>query len=76
MSEQTTALPERVERKVTNRNGDAWYEYQGAELFDADTRDRLRDRFDEMRNTEYDAHIATVKGSSHFTTKIRTNDCD
>lgn len=68
-------LPDRVARKVSNRNGDEWYEYDGKQLFSDDTLARIRDRFEAMREHDYET-IATVKGKSYFKTKIRTKDLD
>jgi len=75
MSAQTTQLPERVERKITNRNGDLWYEYDGEPLFDDETLARIRTRFDEMRRNEYE-RIATVGSGITTKTKIRTKDVE
>jgi hypothetical protein len=73
--QQQTELPDKVERKVSNRNGDEWYEYDGEQLFSDDALDRIRNRFAEMREQDFEK-IATVKGSSSTKSKIRTKDLE
>ncbi|TKX52637.1 hypothetical protein EXE42_15815, partial [Halorubrum sp. SP3] len=73
MSQTELLLPRRIERKITNRGHDRWYQYEGENLFDADAIDRLRDRFDQMNDTNW-KKMFTVKGASGPRTKIRTKD--
>lgn len=73
--QQTTELPSKVERKIRNKDGDEWYEYDGEPLFDDEVLDRIRFRFSEMRSSDYE-RIAHVKGSSRKSTKIRTSDVE
>jgi len=73
LNPDTIDLPSRVERKVSNRNDDSWYEYDGEQLFDSDTLRRIIERFDQMRTHDYEK-IAYVKGSDTKKTKIRTKD--
>lgn len=74
MSTATTdELPSRVDRKVTNRNGDDWHEHDGEPLFSDTVLDRIRRRFSEMEHDDHEK-IATVKGNSTTRTKIRTSD--
>jgi len=75
MSTTIDELPSRVERKVSNRNGDTWYEYDGEPLFADEGIARLRERFTEMVESDWEK-VATVKGSSSTRTKIRTKDAD
>lgn len=75
MSQTETLLPRRIERKVTNRGHDRWYQYDGENLFDADAVDRLRDRFELMNDTDWEK-LFTVKGAGGPRTKIRTKDLD
>lgn len=73
MSVQETELPRHVERKISNRNDDSWFEYDGEPMFPEHTFERIRLRFEEMREQDYEK-IATVKGSNSTRTKIRTKD--
>jgi len=68
-------LPSKVERNVTNHGDETWFEYSSEPLFDDETLDRIRRRFTEMRDSDYE-RIATVKSSSSYRTKIRTKDLD
>jgi len=66
-------IPKRIERKITNRNGDEWFEYDGEQLFDDETIERLHDRFNQMESHDWEK-LFTVKGPSGPRTKIRTKD--
>jgi len=70
---QQTKLPDKVDRKVTNRNEDCWFEYDGEPMFSDSALDRIKQRFEQMRNHQWEK-IAYVKGSNRTETKIRTKD--
>jgi len=75
MTQTTVKLPDKVDRNVTNRYDDEWYEYDGEPLFSDENRERIERRFKQMRNSEYES-IAYVGGGTHTKTKIRTKDKD
>jgi len=75
MSQTETQLPRRIERKITNRGDNRWYQYKGENLFDADAIDRLRDRFEQMNVRDWET-LFTVQGAGGPRTKIRTKDLD
>ena len=75
MSTQQPALPRRIERKLRDDDHNEWYEYQGDPLFNDTSIERLRERFRQMNEYEWEP-IATVKGSNSHRTKIRTKDLD
>ena len=75
MSQTKPLLPKRIERKITSRGDDEWFEHDGEQLFADDTIDRLYDRFAEMENRDWEK-LFTVKGDSGPRTKIRTKDID
>jgi len=75
MSQTETQLPRRIERKITNRGNSRWYQYKGENLFDAKALDRLRDRFVQMNEHDWEK-LFTVKGAGGPRTKIRTKDLD
>lgn len=58
---------------VRNRNGDAWYEYDGELLFDPETIERLHERYVEMQERDGE-NLAVVGGGSTKRLKIRTKD--
>jgi len=75
MSDHRSLVPRRIERKITNHNGDGWDEYRGEPLFSDEDIERLYTRFRQMNETDWET-IATVKGHNSHRTKIRTKDLD
>jgi len=74
MQTEQTQLPRGIERSITNRNGDLWYEYDSDPLFSDEGISLIEQRFREMRNNDYQS----VSGlqQSDYRRKIRTKDIE